>query len=59
MPATVDNFEIDRCSFKTDVRLLCGFLGTNFGAGQPYPVTRLVAIDVDGKRMRRCCSRAC
>jgi dipeptidyl aminopeptidase/acylaminoacyl peptidase len=49
MPATVDNFEINKCRFKSDVRVLCGFLGTNFIAGQPYPVTRLVAVDVDGK----------
>jgi hypothetical protein len=49
MPATVDNFEISYCRFKSDVRVLCGFLGTNFSAGQPYPVTRLVAVDVDGK----------
>jgi dienelactone hydrolase len=49
MPATVDNFEISRCRFKSDVRVLCGFLGTNFSAGQPYPVTRLVAVDADGK----------
>lgn len=49
MPATVDNFEISRCRFKSDVRVLCGFLGTNFSSGQPYPVTRLVAVDVDGK----------
>ena len=32
MPATVDNFEIRHCHFKSDVRVLCGFLGTNFGA---------------------------
>ena len=49
MPATVDNFEISRCGFKSDVRVLCGFHGTSFSAGQPYPVTRLVAVDMDGK----------
>jgi len=48
MGATVDNFEISRCQFKSDVRLLCGFRGTSFWAGQPYPVSRLVAVDAVG-----------
>jgi len=49
MGATVDRFEIWRCGFKSDARVLCGFLGTDFVAGQPYPVTRLVAVDAVGK----------
>ena len=49
MAATVDTFEITWCSFKTDDRLLCGLRGTQFVRGQPYPVSRLVAIDVSGK----------
>jgi len=49
MPATVDRFEVYRCGFKSDVRVLCGLLGTDFSAGQPYPTTRLVAVDAVGK----------
>ncbi len=49
MSATVDTFEITWCSFKSNERLLCGMRGTRFSAGQPYAVTRLVAIDTSGK----------
>src|SRR5690348_13715785 len=49
MAATTDTFEISWCSFKTNDRLLCGLQGTQFAAGQPYPVSRLVAIDTSGK----------
>jgi dipeptidyl aminopeptidase/acylaminoacyl peptidase len=49
MAATVDTFSISNCEFKNDERLLCGLSGTAFDRGQPYPVSRLVAIDVSGK----------
>ncbi len=49
MSATVDTFEITWCSFKSNERLLCGMRGTQFSSGQPYAVTRLVAIDTSGK----------
>ncbi|HLA73430.1 MAG TPA: S9 family peptidase [Steroidobacteraceae bacterium] len=48
MRATNDTFELTWCGFKTNERLLCGFSGTEFDGGQPYPVSRLVAIDVAG-----------
>jgi dipeptidyl aminopeptidase/acylaminoacyl peptidase len=49
MSAVTDTFEITWCSFKTNDRLLCGLRGTQFDGGQPYPVSRLVAIDTNGK----------
>jgi dipeptidyl aminopeptidase/acylaminoacyl peptidase len=49
MSAIVDRFEISYCKFKNDERLLCGFRGTQFYRGQPYGVSRLVAVDVAGK----------
>jgi dipeptidyl aminopeptidase/acylaminoacyl peptidase len=51
MPATSENsFEVSWCGFKTDDRLLCGLSGTQFASdGQPYPVSRLVSLDVTGK----------
>ncbi|MEJ0087331.1 MAG: S9 family peptidase [Pseudomonadota bacterium] len=49
MRATNDTFELTWCGFKTDDRLLCGFSGTEFSAGQPYAVSRLVAIGDSGK----------
>jgi dipeptidyl aminopeptidase/acylaminoacyl peptidase len=53
MPATVDTFEVSYCRFKSEERLLCGFRGTAFDRGQPYPVSRLVAVDVTGKAKPR------
>ena len=49
MGAIVDSFEISYCQFKNDERLLCGLRGTQFFRGQPYTVSRLVAVDVSGK----------
>jgi dipeptidyl aminopeptidase/acylaminoacyl peptidase len=48
MSAIVDRFELSRCNFKNDERLVCGFRGTQFMRGQPYIVSRLVSIDVSG-----------
>jgi dipeptidyl aminopeptidase/acylaminoacyl peptidase len=53
MAATVDSFEISHCAFKNEERLLCGFSGTEFNRGQPYAVSRLVAVDVSGKSKPR------
>jgi dipeptidyl aminopeptidase/acylaminoacyl peptidase len=49
MAATNGTFEISWCNFKTNDRLLCGLRGTQFESGQPFPVSRLVAIDTSGK----------
>jgi dipeptidyl aminopeptidase/acylaminoacyl peptidase len=49
MAAITDTFELSWCSFKANDRLLCGLRGTQFAAGQPYPVSRMVAIDTTGK----------
>ena len=49
MAATVDSFELAWCGFKTDDRLLCGLKGTDFDRGRPFPISRLVSIDVTGK----------
>jgi dipeptidyl aminopeptidase/acylaminoacyl peptidase len=49
MEAIVDSFELSSCNFKNDERLLCGFRGTQHFRGQPYTVSRLVAVDVSGK----------
>jgi dipeptidyl aminopeptidase/acylaminoacyl peptidase len=48
LSATSDTYEISWCRFKNDDRLLCGFAGTIFADGQPYPQSRLVAVDVSG-----------
>ncbi len=42
-------FEITRCTFKNDERLVCGLHGTDFFHGQAYPVSRLIALDLTGK----------
>jgi dipeptidyl aminopeptidase/acylaminoacyl peptidase len=53
MPATTESFEISHCRFKSEERLLCGLQGTAFDRGMPYPVSRLVAVDVTGKAKPR------
>jgi dipeptidyl aminopeptidase/acylaminoacyl peptidase len=53
MPATVESFDLSYCHFKGDDRLLCGFRGTQWISGEPYPVSRLIAVDVNGTRKPR------
>lgn len=53
MAGTVESFDVSHCAFKSEERILCGFRGTAFQTGQPYPVTRLVAVDVSGKNKPR------
>src|SRR3954466_12602634 len=53
MGASVDSFDLKFCRFKGDDRLLCGFRGVQFDRGQPYPVSRLVSVDVSGKTKPR------
>ncbi len=52
LSATENRFDISWCNWANDTRLLCGYRGTdNNGVGY-YTVTRLVAIDADGKNMK-------
>jgi dipeptidyl aminopeptidase/acylaminoacyl peptidase len=44
-----DKFDIRRCDFKNDERLLCRLSGTDFFHGQAYPVTRLISVDLTGQ----------
>ena len=48
----IDGFEVDSCGFKTSRRLLCRFAGVDHAAGVPFPVTRLVGVDVDGRNAK-------
>jgi dipeptidyl aminopeptidase/acylaminoacyl peptidase len=41
-------FTVNRCNFKTDERLLCSFEGIDHYGGDPFPTSRLVAINSDG-----------
>jgi dipeptidyl aminopeptidase/acylaminoacyl peptidase len=47
-----DQYLASYCWFKTDERLLCHFRGHDFEGGQPFAVSRLVAIDRDGGNAR-------
>jgi len=49
--AEPDSFTMRWCRWATDTRLLCGFYGIAKGRDL-YPITRLVAVDADGKNMR-------
>ncbi len=47
-----DRFRMTWCRWATDARLLCGFLGMTRDRGVVYPVTRLAAVDADGRNMK-------
>jgi hypothetical protein len=53
MAASTESFDLTYCRFKGDDRLLCGFRGTQWQNRQPYPVSRLVAVDVSGTKKPR------
>ena len=46
------HFRLTWCRWATDTRLLCGFLGMVKPYGSVYAVTRLVAVDADGKNTK-------
>jgi dipeptidyl aminopeptidase/acylaminoacyl peptidase len=50
LPAEQDRLQIQWCSFKTAERILCGLRGVDFMGLQPYPVSRLFAINADGSK---------
>jgi dipeptidyl aminopeptidase/acylaminoacyl peptidase len=54
MPGTSGTFQVSFCEFKTDTRLLCHFHGMKYWmySGVGYMVTRLVAVDRDGKNVK-------
>src|SRR5688572_14734508 len=53
LAAEEDRFQIRWCSFKSAQRLLCGLRGVEFfGTQQPFPVSRLIAINADGSKFK-------
>lgn len=47
-----EHFHFIWCRFATGTRLVCSLRGMILGSGAVYPVTRLVAVDADGRRQR-------
>ncbi len=47
-----DHFYLSWCRWATETRLLCGLRGMTSDAGLVYSVSRLVAVDADGKHMK-------
>jgi dipeptidyl aminopeptidase/acylaminoacyl peptidase len=47
-----DRFLLTWCHWATNTRLLCGLRAITSDRGYLFPVTRLVAVDADGKNMR-------
>jgi dipeptidyl aminopeptidase/acylaminoacyl peptidase len=43
----INDFTIKFCWFKTEERLVCQFHGTAFVLGNPYAVSRMLAINID------------
>lgn len=52
LSSMLNKFDVDWCDWANDSRILCGFLGYDFDIGQPYPVTRLVAVNADGSQQK-------
>lgn len=50
--ATDYKFFIAWCRWATDSRLLCGLRGTDHDQGIVVPLTRLAAVDADGKNLK-------
>jgi dipeptidyl aminopeptidase/acylaminoacyl peptidase len=49
---SADGFFVRGCDFKTDERLICTFLGVDHDAGRPYNISRMIAINSDGTKVR-------
>ena len=47
-----DKFDIQWCRWASEARLLCSYGATAADMGHFYPITRLVASDVDGKNLK-------
>lgn len=45
---TKNRFAVQYCWFKTDQRIVCHFGGFDYDSGRPYPLSRLVALNIDG-----------
>jgi dipeptidyl aminopeptidase/acylaminoacyl peptidase len=46
-------YDVSRCEFKNDERLLCHLEGVAYGSsGEPFPASRLVALNADGSELR-------
>lgn len=48
LDGVADKLRVGACWFKNDERVICSFRGTVHDFGMSYPVSRLVAINVDG-----------
>lgn len=47
-----EHFQLTWCHWATNTRLLCGLRAIANEGGYIFPITRLVAVDADGKNMR-------
>ena len=46
-------YDVNRCEFKNDDRLLCHLEGNAYGYhGEPFPASRLVSLNADGSDLR-------
>jgi len=46
------DYRVRWCRFATDVRLLCSLIGSDEVRGRFFYITRLVAVDVDGRNLK-------
>ena len=52
LAAEEDSLQINWCRFKTPQRLLCGLRGVERSTRQPFPISRLIAINADGTGLK-------
>jgi dipeptidyl aminopeptidase/acylaminoacyl peptidase len=52
LASTADEFDLSHCSWASHERILCSFQGVDTVRRKHYPVTRLVAVDADGRNQK-------
>jgi dipeptidyl aminopeptidase/acylaminoacyl peptidase len=52
LAAEENSLQITWCSFKTAQRLLCGLHGVEHSRVDPFPISRLIAINADGTGLK-------
>jgi dipeptidyl aminopeptidase/acylaminoacyl peptidase len=50
--AAPPRFRLSWCQFANDERILCAYEGTVTQEGEAYPITRVVAVNVDGTKQK-------
>lgn len=52
LSSMLNKFDLTWCDWANDTRILCGLRGYDFDIGNPYAVTRLVAVNADASAQK-------